>query len=377
MIQARIALLTNFIPPYRLPLFKALSERVSDLQIYISTPMEPNRSWSPNWESLKVQVQRTLTLKRIWRHPSGFNEPIYFHLPFDTLPKLQKFRPDVIISAELGIRSFQAALYHSFHPRSRLILWATLSEHTEQGRGWLRLWLRHWLLPRANAILVNGKSGTRYIKRFGIPDLKIILIGQTPQTEKFAGMPLERLTTNSIRLLAVGRLIERKGLLPFLQVLSQWAEAHPNQKVEFVCAGDGPLDEALLKQKLPSNLKLLLLGNINYPDIPAIYAGADILAFPTLADEWGLVVNEALAAGLPVLGSLYSQAVEEMVEDVKTGWTFRPDHEDEMSRAIDCALSVKPECLAEMRVAARARAFMITPDTMAEKIVRAIELVLA
>jgi glycosyltransferase involved in cell wall biosynthesis len=175
----------------------------------------------------------------------------------------------------------------------------------------------------------------------------------------------------------VGRLIELKGLLPFLQVLSQWAETHPDQKVEFVCAGDGPLDEALLKKRLPSNLKLLLLGNINYPDIPAIYAGADILAFPTLSDEWGLVVNEALAAGLPVLGSLYSQAVEEMVEDGKTGWTFRPDHEDEMSRAIDCALSVKPERLAEMRVAARARALMITPDTMAEKIVRAIESVLA
>ena len=50
-----------------------------------------------------------------------------------------------------------------------------------------------------------------------------------------------------------------------------------------------------------------------------------VLVFPTLADEWGLVVNEALAAGVPVLGSLYSQAVEELVRDGENGWTFRPD----------------------------------------------------
>ena len=55
-----------------------------------------------------------------------------------------------------------------------------------------------------------------------------------------------------------------------------------------------------------------------------VYAKASLFAFPTLADEWGVVVNEAMAAGLPVLGSIYSQAVEELVEDGVSGWVFRP-----------------------------------------------------
>ena len=54
-----------------------------------------------------------------------------------------------------------------------------------------------------------------------------------------------------------------------------------------------------------------------------VYAKASLFAFPTLADEWGVVVNEAMAAGLPVLGSIYSQAVEELVEDGVSGWVFR------------------------------------------------------
>jgi hypothetical protein len=99
------------------------------------------------------------------------------------------------------------------------------------------------------------------------------------------------------------------------------------------------------------------------------------LAFPTLADEWGLVVNEAMAAGLPVLGSLYSQAVEELVQDRINGWTFHPDHLEEAGHAIDRALTTNSEDLMNMCLAARTRALEITTMTMANQFIRAIELV--
>ena len=54
-------------------------------------------------------------------------------------------------------------------------------------------------------------------------------------------IPINRGDSNAHRLLYVGQLIERKGLLPFTQALARWASAHPERKVEFVLAGYGPL----------------------------------------------------------------------------------------------------------------------------------------
>jgi glycosyltransferase involved in cell wall biosynthesis len=76
-------------------------------------------------------------------------------------------------------------------------------------------------------------------------------------------------------------------------------------------------------------------------------------------------VNEALASGLPVLGSLHSQAVEEMVQDGKSGWTFRPENRAEMCRAIGRALSCSEKELNRMRVHARHAALQVTPEKTA------------
>ena len=79
-----------------------------------------------------------------------------------------------------------------------------------------------------------------------------------------------------------------------------------------------------------------------------------ILAFPTLADDWGLVVTEAMASGLPVLGSIYSQAVEELVRDGESGWLFRPDSSDDVEAKLNSALTTSAERSRDMGAAARA-----------------------
>jgi glycosyltransferase involved in cell wall biosynthesis len=109
--------------------------------------------------------------------------------------------------------------------------------------------------------------------------------------------------------------------------------------------------------------------------LPSLYAQAGIFVLPTLADEWGLVVNEAMAAGLPVLGSAYSQAVEELVEDCLTGWTFRPGQAGEMYKALDRALRTPHEKLEEMRRSARRQVENLTPQFVADLVLQAIQYV--
>jgi glycosyltransferase involved in cell wall biosynthesis len=114
------------------------------------------------------------------------------------------------------------------------------------------------------------------------------------------------------------------------------------------------------------------MNAVAYPQLPALYAAADIYVLPTLADEWGVVVNEAMAAGLPVLGSCHSQAVEELVAEGETGWRFNPDNDDSVYDSIDRALRVSREDRLRMGTAACARVFQLTPDIVAARIADAV-----
>jgi glycosyltransferase involved in cell wall biosynthesis len=371
-VRASVALVTNFIPPHQLEVYSALTRRVRSLVILVSTRMEANRSWRPDWGDLDVRVQHTWTFPHGYRHPVGFGGTTYVHVPWDTIPLLRQVRPDVILSSELGIRSFFAAQYRRWSRSTGLVLTVGISEHTERARGWTRKLLRRWLIRRADCLTANSASGMQYLQRRGAAPGRTFLVPYAAVPASLYRGPLHRDPAAARRLICVGRWIEGKGLLPFLQVLARWAADHPARRVELQLVGSGPLRPRLEAFSMPANVSLELLGQRDFAELAGLYASAGILVFPTLGDEWGLVVNEGMTAGLPVLGSLYSQAVRELCTDGKTGWTFRPDVPAEMLRALDRAMNTPLDELDAMRRAARARVEHITPQYAAAQFARAI-----
>lgn len=371
----RVAFLTNMIPPYHKALYELLTRRFREFRFFISTPMEANRPWQPEWSGLNVTTQKCLTFKRTWKHASGFKEPVAVHFPIDTFSQLAKFKPDVIVSIEMGFRTALALAYARTHRPCRLLIWSEITPLTEQGRGALRGLFRRLLVPRADGFLSLGPGGARYVASLGADTRRIFKITYSTSLPQFLAIPWERQGAVAARLLFSGQLIERKGLAPFLETLALWGKNHPERVVEFSIVGDGPVLPALRALPMPPNVKLLFIGPLEYNQLPAAYAGAGIFVLPTLADTWAVVVNEAMAAGMPVLGSLSSQAVEEMVEDGKTGWTFRPGTPGEMYGALDRALACSVEELNKMRPAARKRAQEVTPESAAAVFERALRVV--
>jgi glycosyltransferase involved in cell wall biosynthesis len=318
-------------------------------------------------------MQRNLSGRVLWKHPHKFKERTTIHFPYDTIPQLSHFHPDVIVSCEMGLRTLQAAMYRRASQHSRLVVWATVSEVTEQGRSRLRRWLRTWILRNAEVVVVNGQSGARYIQRFGVEPDRLFFVPYTTELQPFLAIPATRTPKVRHRLVYSGALSERKGLPEFLIHLANWAEQHPDRLIEIDIAGDGPLKTQIAGFPRPANLQFRLLGHIAYDQLPQVYRHAGILVFPTLADEWGLVVTEAMASGVPVLGSLYSQAVDELVTDEENGWKFRPDCSSEVCSALHRALDTPVETVNDMGENARARVRNLTPSAMADRIMAAIE----
>ena len=371
-LPVRAVLMTNCIAPYSLPMLRRLSSSLASLRILISTPMERDRHWEPVWDGLNVTVQKSLTIAHRRSFRQGFTEALFRHFPYDSLARLYRMRPHVIISAQLGFRTLQAILYRRLNRKCRLILWVDVSEHTEREIGRMCTEMRRRFLRAADAVLVNGASGEKYVERLGVPVERIVRAPYSTDIAAFSGCPLTRDPVSARRLLHVGQLVERKGLEPFLRALTRWAETHPDQKRELWFLGDGPLRDRLRSTRPPANLTLRFFRNVPYADLCRFYAQCGVLVFPTLADTWGLVVNEALAAGLPVFGSRYSQAVLELVRDGLNGWTFHSDRGQELDRSLNGMLSTDLATLADMRKSARHSIRHLTPEFAAGRFLQAI-----
>jgi glycosyltransferase involved in cell wall biosynthesis len=374
-LSGRIIWIANFVPPYAAWMYQNLGERLRDFRLLLSTDMEKGRTWTPDLRLPNTRIQRTLSWTYQSCHPNGFTETLQSHFPYDTIPLLLKEKPKVVISSELGARTVQGLIYRLLFPATRLIVRATVSEISEQGRGRLRNWLRRVVLKYADAVLVNGQSGARYIRTFGVPLEKLFIVPYTTEMTALTRVPLERPIDAAFRMLYVGQLIGRKGLLPFCEILREWALRHESRTLNLWIVGTGDLRDSLGKCVVPGNVTIRFLGTVPYADLPNVFAACGLLVFPTLADEWGMVVNEAMAAGLPVLGSTFSQAVEELIREGQNGWCFRPDSRSEMYSALDRALNTSESKMSEMRRNARMAVGHLTPSYSADRVLDAVRFV--
>jgi len=368
-LDCHVVTLTHFLPPYVASVLLHTAQHVRAFQVLLSIEREPNRQYCDTWKGLDVEVQRSLMFRRPWRHKTGFQDELYVHVPYDTIAQLHRAKPDIVFSYELGFRSLTSALYCKVY-RKKLAICVCVSEHTEQGRGIIRYWLRQILLKAADAVTYNGPSCLRYLKRFDLPDEKLFYFPYaTSDSFRYTG-PVERTVKSDRRLLCIGQLTERKGVVPLVKSLIEYCQSRPDQVVEIDFIGTGNLGEKLFEQVLPPNLCIQSLGHVPYDEICKVMEQSGILIFPTLADEWGLVVNEALQAGMPVIGSEYAQACTSLIREGETGWLYQPDRPAQLWQKLDEMFATDREKLSQMRHAAQESVREITPQRVAASAIR-------
>jgi glycosyltransferase involved in cell wall biosynthesis len=372
--ELKVFIFTPGISPYYVSVFEHLKESLSKLRIFVCKRQFPFRDWRPGWGNLAVSVQRCWSYWANWEHERGFSEKVWRLLPYDTLLILLRERPDIVISLQLGFRTLQAVIYRIMFRQSRLIIWTGTSDHAETGLPVWRVALRKALLSRADAVSANGAAARRYLRILGVTPAKTFTLPFGTIVQPLLEISLARAPEIDRRFLFVGQLIPRKGLEPFLEVLSAWLADNPRSSCEFWIAGRGLLRKSLEKFPVNPRMRLKFVGRVWSDELQDIYRQGGIFVFPTLADEWGLPVNEAMVSGLPVLGSLYAQAVEELVEDGVNGWKFRPDYPAETYQAVNRAMNVTSKQLLEMRRAARERAQVLKPEYGSECLLAGVDM---
>jgi len=137
--------------------------------------------------------------------------------------------------------------------------------------------------------------------------------------------------------------------------------------------GDGPRRTALEAQvaRLDLGGHVRFPGFCQYDELPAYYGLADALVLASTHEQWGLVVNEAMAAGLPVLVSERCGCAPDLVVEGETGYTFDPYDEAAIADAV--GRLPEDEVRRQMGASSRERIQAWTPATFAQNLGAAAE----
>jgi len=254
---------------------------------------------------------------------------------------LNNYLPDVVIIPGWGFPTSQAALrwakkYH------KLSIVMSESKQDDSPRIWWKeilkskLYIRHF-----DAAIVGGKKHSQYLVHLGFPEYKIFSGYDVVDNQYFLSRSRDSDLNNadlSIRIsqypyfITVTRFIPRKNLMGLLRSYLQYRQICPEQSWDLVICGSG-VEESKIKQFIEEhNLSNVvhLPGFITYEDIPLWYAHAGAFIHPAIQEQWGLVVNEAMASGLPVLVSNRCGCFPELVIEGVTGFGFNPESTDEL-----------------------------------------------
>jgi glycosyltransferase involved in cell wall biosynthesis len=336
----RVLILHNVIAPYRLPVFEALSQEW-DLTVYFCQAKTMDRQWQVSLEG--YAFRHTVLRHRAVRIRNAATVVLNLGLP----ARLASQQHDVYIAGEnsQNLVSTLSVLAAAKLRKKPFICW---SEHIEGEREFATSGsLGHFLIETyrrmvyrsAKSFVAYGTRATAFLVQRGVPPERIVTgvqvvpRGQTPTVEVskdemgFGGKKV---------ILSVGYLVARKGL----DLLIKAFRGIGRGDAVLVIAGWGD-QEAYLRHLAGGASNICFPGYVDGELKARYYAVADVFVMPTFHDPWGLVVNEAMAYGLPIIVTDRAGCAPDLVSD--NGYVVPAGDVDALQEAIERLLD--DDCL--------------------------------
>jgi glycosyltransferase involved in cell wall biosynthesis len=335
----RVALLTEIISPYRIPVFNALARQKGiELHVVFLAETDPTQR---RWLVYKDEIEFSYEVLPAWRRRWG---SLHILLNRGLWPALQRFRPDSILCGGYNHPAFWEALTWAKFHSARFVAWIESTSRDQRNPSAPAAFIKQMFIRNCNAFAVPGKSAFEYVVSMGVPAERIHTAPNAVDNQRFANLARavrEREAQSRAELglppryfVYAGRVTREKGAF---QLLEAYTELEPELRshVGLVLVG-----EETAKNELMKNAAKIYPGKVIFPgfaqrdQLAAFYALAEVMIFPTLSDTWGLVVNEAMACGLPIIASDVAGCVADLVHDGENGYVIPCANVDKLSEAM-------------------------------------------
>jgi glycosyltransferase involved in cell wall biosynthesis len=314
--KPRVLVVSEIPTPYRLPLYRRIVERGElEVEIAFCAESQPDRPWSLD-EQLAGVPHRVLRGFPITRR-SRRNTFVYEVNP-GIVPLLVRGRFDALVVGGYAVFAEQAAIAYARLTHTPFLL--HVESHLGKPRRNAVTRVKSLVLPHvvgaAAAGLAVGTAARRYLEAYGLGGDRIYTFPNTIDVQAYAqAAAAVRADAAEVRrrralperfLLFVGRLVEAKGIPELLRAHAALGTDAPSLLV----AGEGPLEDVVAAAP-----NTVVLGFQEQRALIELYTLADALVVPSRDEPWGVVVNEALACGTPVVATDAVGAATDLIRD--------------------------------------------------------------
>ena len=317
-----------------------------------------------------------------------FPDAMYHELPAQDVKRamkraLDELQPDAVGVSGYGMTDSRAALkWCRDHAAVRVLM--TESKADDAPRTWWKELLKRHLVSRFSSALCGGSPHRAYLEQLGMkPELIFdrydvvdnerfwqAAEAARANPEPFRGLP--GLDNDQPYFLVSSRFIDRKNLPRLLSAYHAYRQKHP-QGWRLIILGTGPDEEDLRQQVARKAIPdIVFAGFMQFDELIAYYAFAGAFIHPALQEQWGLVVNEAMACGLPIGVSQTVGAAYDLVQDGVNGFKFDPEDVASIEHALT-RLAADPEYRERMAASSREIIQSWTPEHFAKHFWAAVE----
>ena len=377
-MRRRLVILTEIISPYRIPLFNALARHAEvDLHVIFLAETDPTLR---QWHVYKDEIQFSYQVLRSWRRRIGKYNLL---LNRGVALALVTSAPDVILCGGYNyIASWQALVWARDH-KIPFFLWSESNAKDLRSGHALVEFLKSEFLRRCSGFVVPGKAAQEYLCAeketkedtiFTAPNAvdNDLFAAAAAAARKNADTHRRELDLPRHYFLFTGRLVQEKGVFELLSAYAKLDESI-RQQLGLVFVGDG-----VCRRQLEQRASAISPGVIRFAgfaqreQLAIYYALAEVMILPTYADTWGLVVNEAMACGLPVILSRAAGCAAELVRENWNGWLVQPRDVSSLTVAMR-SLADQPDLCATMGANGAQHIARYSPSEWSRGIARMVE----
>lgn len=374
--RIKICCLEPILAPYTIPRFRALQSMRQDyaVQVMALGATERIREWQLQKSGLGFEYVEAFSGQTVENVTSGA-------LTARVTLWLEESDPHVVLIAGYYYAAMRAAARWATRNDRVSILFSD-TQLTDKRRSTIKETMKGWWVRRHyDRAFVPGERATAYLTRLGFSRDRIWTGYYVVDNQTFAaGAAAARSESDSLRtrlglpdryFLFVGRFAPEKNLPRLLEAYGRYRTSAGREAWGLVLVGSGPLVSALRAQAM--QLQDVVFAGFHQMDTLSAYYGlASAFILPSLSEPWGLVVNEAMAAGLPVLVSHRCGCVPELVRSGLNGYVYDPLDIDGLSSLMG-VLSSHSTDVNKMGEASRQIVSSYTPETWAQSLANCID----
>ena len=305
-----IAIVTGTLTPYTARAYEAFAERChEDLHVYTCAAIEPHRAW-------------TIAAPRHFRHVvlPGMrwhrHDASHLYANPSVVPHLRRLRPETFAVAAFSPTHALAVAY----ARVTGIPYGVATDGTlatDPGEQSLpHKLMRQTMVPGAQFGICASDDSVALLERWGLRHGRGVVVPIVSAWDMPARIP--PFAERPFDVIIAGGINERfKGVLFFADVVERLAARGRRLRVRVT--GKGPQRDELEARLKAAGVDFQFDGPLQPVEMASAMTSAKVLMFPSRQDPWGLVANEAVLCGTPVLGSPHATSSQALVERFGVG----------------------------------------------------------